>query len=138
MTTIFNKTTGKILCSSEHPMPTHVLDTMLTPETDFIDGYHLADLYYIANKTPTLIPSRPSDDYDFNWQSHAWELNMARLTESVLAQRKTLLLQSDWTQLPDVPLATKEAWVVYRQALRDITEQPGFPESVVWPKTPDE
>lgn len=54
----------------------------------------------------------------------------------VLTQRQQLLSASDWTQLPDVPLATKEAWATYRQALRDITEQPGFPTQVAWPTPP--
>jgi hypothetical protein len=56
---------------------------------------------------------------------------------SNIQQRRTIALtQSDWTQLPDVPLATKEAWAVYRQALRDITEQPSYPLAVVWPEPP--
>jgi hypothetical protein len=54
----------------------------------------------------------------------------------VRAKRTYLLAESDWTQLPDVPLATKQAWAAYRQALRDITEQPGFPLEVVWPEPP--
>ncbi len=55
---------------------------------------------------------------------------------TVRSRRAQLLAASDWTQLPDVPLATKQAWAAYRQALRDITEQPGFPHSVVWPEPP--
>jgi hypothetical protein len=51
------------------------------------------------------------------------------------AQRSQLLQQSDWTQLPDVPLATKDAWAEYRQALRDITEQPD-PFNIIWPTPP--
>lgn len=50
-------------------------------------------------------------------------------------QRNALLAQSDWTQLPDVPLATKEAWATYRQALRDITDQ-SDPFNIVWPTPP--
>ena len=46
-----------------------------------------------------------------------------------------LLAQSDWTQLPDAPLATKETWAIYRQAMRDVTLQPD-PFSVVWPVAP--
>lgn len=53
----------------------------------------------------------------------------------VRAERDRRLLASDWTQLPDVPLATKEAWATYRQALRDITEQPD-PFNIVWPAAP--
>ena len=52
--------------------------------------------------------------------------------------RNKLLASSDWTQFTDSPLSTelKEAWVVYRQALRDITEQPGFPVDIEWPVAP--
>ena len=53
----------------------------------------------------------------------------------VRQQRSGMLAASDWTQLPDVPIATKEAWAVYRQALRDITEQPD-PFNIVWPVAP--
>ena len=53
----------------------------------------------------------------------------------VRARRAVLLAESDWTQLPDVPLATKEAWAEYRQALRDITSQPD-PRNIIWPTAP--
>ena len=46
-----------------------------------------------------------------------------------------LLAQSDWTQLPDVHLATKETWAIYRQALRDVPEQ-SDPFNIVWPVAP--
>jgi len=42
------------------------------------------------------------------------------------ALRNKLLQESDWTQLTDSP-ADKAEWAVYRQALRDITDQAGFP-----------
>ncbi len=51
-------------------------------------------------------------------------------------KRDYILAQSDWTQLPDVPLEAKAAWATYRQALRDVTDQPGFPENVIWPERP--
>jgi hypothetical protein len=54
----------------------------------------------------------------------------------VAEQVNRLLAKSDWTQLPDVPLVTKEAWAAYRQALRDITEQTSYPQEVVWPNPP--
>ena len=58
------------------------------------------------------------------------------LTQNARFMRDQLLAQSDWTQLPDVPQSVKDAWAPYRQALRDITQQPGFPTEVVWPTTP--
>lgn len=59
-----------------------------------------------------------------------------QLAAIVRSQRDNLLLQSDWTQLPDVPQATRDTWASYRQALRDITSQSGFPTDVIWPTQP--
>ena len=46
-------------------------------------------------------------------------------------KRNFLLTRSDWTQLPDAPVDAA-AWVIYRQALRDITTQTD-PFNIVWP-----
>lgn len=58
------------------------------------------------------------------------------VAQMVRAERNSLLQASDWTQLPDVPEETRDAWAVYRQALRDITGQTGFPREVLWPSPP--
>lgn len=53
--------------------------------------------------------------------------------------RDDLLKKSDWTQLTDYipdPKLDKAAWAAYRQELRDITQQTGFPSNVVWPTPP--
>jgi len=57
--------------------------------------------------------------------------------ETIRAERDALLAASDWTQLPDVPEATRSAWAVYRQALRDVPQQDGFPENIDWPVKPE-
>ena len=49
--------------------------------------------------------------------------------------RGSKLAESDWTQVADAPV-DKEAWAAYRQALRDVPSQPGFPYSVIWPEEP--
>lgn len=56
----------------------------------------------------------------------------------VRRERNAKLTECDWTQLNDTPLdnAAKIQWTAYRQALRDITTQSGFPHSVVWPTKP--
>jgi len=53
-------------------------------------------------------------------------------------ERAELLAESDWTQLSDTPLtvAQKTTWAAYRQALRDVTKQLGFPTHVSWPPIP--
>lgn len=52
--------------------------------------------------------------------------------------RNHLLYLSDWTQIPNNSLTTEKqtAWETYRQALRDITNQAGFPDSINWPVAP--
>lgn len=54
------------------------------------------------------------------------------------AQRSALFAASDWTQVADSPLssAARAAWATYRQALRDLPQQPGWPAAVVWPAQP--
>lgn len=51
---------------------------------------------------------------------------------------KTLLKESDWSVLPDVPMSKgeRDQWIEYRKALREIDLQPNYPENVVWPAKP--
>ena len=58
--------------------------------------------------------------------------------EEARAKRDKLLAETDWTQVLDAPIdaATLEAYRAYRQDLRDITEQDGFPETITWPELP--
>lgn len=62
--------------------------------------------------------------------------NVTILTDEVRAMRDFELSRTDWTQVPDAPV-DREVWAAYRQALRDITEQPDFPHQVTWPTPPN-
>jgi len=59
----------------------------------------------------------------------------AEQAKSVRASRTQLLKDCDWTQIAD-STADKTAWATYRQALRDITAQSGFPWTITWPDAP--
>jgi hypothetical protein len=59
----------------------------------------------------------------------------AAQAKSVRQQRTEKLKDSDWTQIAD-STADKQAWATYRQALRDITSQAGFPWTIDWPTQP--
>ena len=61
------------------------------------------------------------------------------LSDQAYSQRSFLLFQSDWTQLPDNQLTQTEInlWREYRQQLRDITLQSGFPTEITWPMAPE-
>ena len=59
----------------------------------------------------------------------------AEQAKSVRATRGEKLADSDWTQVADAPV-DKAVWATYRQALRDITAQSGFPWTITWPDAP--
>lgn len=54
----------------------------------------------------------------------------------VRADRNRRLADCDWTQGKDIPDATSTPWAGYRQELRDVPDQPGFPWEVIWPVQP--
>lgn len=81
---------------------------------------------------------------DNKWYQH-WESSpaseeqiqsrTAKQADSVRLMRNQRLSDCDWTQLPDAPV-NAESWSEYRQALRDIPSQEGFPWEIIWPVTP--
>lgn len=106
----------------------YVYKDTVDPETQYID---------IVSKTIREKPSKPSKYHIFNYDTKSWQ--DPRTTDSewlvVRAKRDKLLSESDWTQMPDVSIPTKEVWALYRQALRNITQQPD-PFNIVWPVAP--
>lgn len=74
-------------------------------------------------------------------ESAAAAISLADRTQTASARvrelRNTLLSATDWSQAADVPQATKDKWAPYRQALRDVPQQPGFPENIQWPAKPE-
>lgn len=56
--------------------------------------------------------------------------------KEVRQKRNRILSSSDWTQASDSPKFQNPEWLAYRQALRDVTSQSGFPWDVQWPVAP--
>jgi hypothetical protein len=88
---------------------------------------------------PTLI----DDQWVMTWLvTPATPEQITERTEAKAAevrqQRNELLADCDWTQLPDAPLDAdaKLAWQLYRETLRMVPEQAGFPHNVTWPEEP--
>lgn len=73
-----------------------------------------------------MVSSRPSEP----------RIQGRRDAVSMRMRRDALLLECDWTQLPDVPAATRARWAAYRQALREVPSQAGFPDAIEWPVPP--
>jgi hypothetical protein len=59
----------------------------------------------------------------------------AEQAKSVRQQRDAKLAECDWTQLADAPV-DKAVWATYRQTLRDVPTQEGFPWTITWPDAP--
>lgn len=70
--------------------------------------------------------------------TQTWEVvekDAEHVASKARQMRNKLLEDTDHTQLPDAPKG-KRAWAVYRQELRDLTKQPGFPKTIEWPTPP--
>ena len=65
----------------------------------------------------------------------ALQPTLEQLASDARSKRNALLAASDWTQVIDAPV-DQVVWAAYRQALRDITGQKGFPETIKWPVAP--
>lgn len=82
---------------------------------------------------------------DGNWYRNYVAVDMSDEAKAALdaqeaalvrAERNQRLAASDWTQLADAPVDDL-VWAVYRQALRDVPNQPGFPVTIIWPTQPE-
>jgi len=60
---------------------------------------------------------------------------LKQASEQVRNERDRLLAETDFMALSDVTMPT--AYAEYHQALRDMPQQPGFPDDVVWPEVPN-
>lgn len=53
------------------------------------------------------------------------------------AERNRRLSETDWTQGKDIPDEISSVWATYRQDLRDVPAQSGFPWDINWPNKPE-
>lgn len=134
--TIYNTATGRI--ESVVSCPPEMVSLQFDSAThSALEGSFDDNSYYVEAGVPVPMPPKPSPHHVFDYTTKQWFDPRTPETEwpLVRAERDRRLLASDWTQLPDVPLSTKEAWASYRQALRDITLQ-ADPFNIVWPTPP--
>lgn len=84
------------------------------------------------------VPFTPEEEALWDAKEAAWAAGESdRKAAAIREERTGLLASSDWTQMPDYSGANKTDWATYRQALRDITTQAGFPNTVTWPTKPE-
>lgn len=96
-----------------------------------------ADEYKLIVPTTANFPERIHSN-PAAWLERAKSEDFNFTATSVREKRDRLLDESDWTQVTDSPInaEAKAEWATYRQALRDIPEQPGFPHDILFPTSP--
>lgn len=132
--TIYSQATGQIL----RIVQTNDIDSQIQTGEAYIDGSIDDSAYYIENGAAIEIPTKPDQYAVFDYTTKQWIDNANLAIADVLQKRQRLLYASDWTQIPNGPLTTAQqaAWATYRQQLRDIPEQSGYPFNVIWPTPP--
>jgi hypothetical protein len=91
--------------------------------------------------TPTFVDGK----WKQNWivvKADSEEIERRYKAQSTLirTQRNSTLDATDYTQMPDYQCSESERnfWISFRQSLRDIPSQPGFPWQIEWPEIPAE
>jgi hypothetical protein len=90
----------------------------------------------------------PPNDGCHRWEDGAWipsieplspapAVSTEQASSDARTERNNRLSATDWTQHGDVPEGTAAKWAPYRQALRDISSQDGFPFFIEWPEKPE-
>ena len=145
---IFNTATGEIASfySSNDNAQEQVANQLL-PGQAYIEGSptdpatsyvkQVDGQYVLASRPPP--PSRFCSWIDGQWvEDEQQKLDV--YASNARDQRNALLQESDWTDTASAPARLGEdyynQWQTYRQALRDITKQSGFPLDVIWPVPP--
>lgn len=113
---------GVIDCEIEHPQYGWIPFTCDPDDT----GAQFDTAALFAEMKPHAAPYVPPTQQELE----------AIAAAEIRAERDRLLDASDWTQAADAPV-DQAAWATYRQALRDVPQQAGFPQNVTWPTEPE-
>lgn len=121
-------------------LPTTVGNTSIPRGATGLEAF---GLYPIVGNEPAYDPARqrltgPQYHWDGTQVNRVFTVEQipdAERAGQIRSERNDKLKASDWTQLSDAPV-DKPAWATYRQALRDVTAQAGFPWTITWPTEP--
>lgn len=105
-----------------------------------LSGEHAFDLEWAGYPGFGFLTTNEVLDFGFTEDELKDKTRADNAKESALVrvERDKLLAASDWTQLQDSPLSVEKMlqWSAYRQALRDLPDQPGFPWAINYPIRP--
>ena len=131
---------------ADHPNTSFPAD----PSLELLASYDVHP-YTVTARPSTTDVERVVDD-GFHEVNGAWlqawrveQLPLADAERRIREQRDDLLAQSDWVVTKAVEqnaadglgINVPTVWITYRQALRDIPAQAGFPTDITWPTKPE-
>lgn len=140
--TIYNPTTGEIqghLTTSNSATAALNLANKTAVEGKFDGRTHYLDP---VTKQPVGKPADPSTAfkrYQFDWDNKVWQLDLPATTLLTRNLRNELLDAVDRVNpiwYASLTQEQQQQLQAYRQALLDVPQQAGFPESVTWPTKP--
>ncbi len=121
----YSAETGGFYHPDIHPaIPADAVEISAARHAEILDSLSNGQMIQMAAGEIQLVPAPPP--------------SAEHLMQILRNQRDRLLADCDWTQMPDAPLgeAAREAWRVYRQALRDLPETITDPADILWPEPP--
>ncbi len=127
-------------CDSSHTllgMNIHLSDNTVMPYSYRVDGTEDNEGFICQTVKSEYLAGKFTDIQE----CPEWKLSIEHdtLCSDIRDKRNKLLSETDYLVNSDYPISdeTKTLVKVYRQNLRDITQQEGFPENVVWPEKPN-
>jgi hypothetical protein len=143
MQIILEKNTKKAILIFEDPVNLELIESGLYADR--------SGFLHISSNTHEIVIGNAPDVWASNgalkYIDDAWVIDDAEKYQEAVTENTNLqatkvrkdrsikLSESDWTQVADAKV-NKTAWATYRQALRDIPSQAGFPWDVTYPSAP--
>ena len=132
--TTFDKLTGRLKGRTVTPN-----DTLPTGDEIYIEGFFEPNRHYVDPKTLVIQDAGEAQEFYIQDGINGWLFDSVGADLSFKARRNLLLRESDWVELPSAQLRPNiNTWLKYRQELRDVPQQPGYPEQITWPVKPKE
>ena len=123
-----------LLLEGPDPVGATVYQYKIIDGAEQIDGkwhvkYGLGPVFTDTTDGEGITTTAAEKEAAYKAERDAAQAHVARI------DRNEKLRECDWTQLSDAPV-DKTVWATYRQQLRDVTLQAGFPWVINWPDAP--
>ena len=110
-------------------------DETVVEATEMHPGGYRYTTYTAILCLPARVPDLNCVENAEQWADFVKQRDTENAAKWVREERDTRLLECDWAVLPDAQ-TDRAVWKTYRQALRDVPEQMGFPYEIKWPEMP--